>query len=60
MMQGIGSASAADFTKNIEALAQLLQSTQEMASQTSEKLLKVSVQQAVQDAAVGNAVDLTA
>ncbi|HET6450447.1 MAG TPA: hypothetical protein VFI08_04010 [Spirochaetia bacterium] len=59
-MQGIGSASAADFTKNIEALAQLLQSTQEMASQTSEKLLKVSVQQAVQDAAVGNAVDLTA
>ena len=58
MVQGINAAT--DLAKSIQELAQLLQYSQGMAMQASEKLLKVSVQQAVQDAAVGTAVDVTA
>jgi len=60
MVQGIGAAAQADFTKRIQDLGQLLKDSQAMAARVSEKLLTVSVQQAVQDASVGAAVDLTA
>ena len=60
MVQGIGAASQADMVRSIQELAQLLQDSQAMAMQFSEKLLKAGVQQAVQDASVGNAVDVTA
>lgn len=60
MVQGIGAGSPADLVKNIQDLGKLLQDSQAMAAQTAEKLLKVGVQQAVQDASVGNAIDVTA
>ena len=59
-MQGIGAAAQSDFVKRIQDLGQLLEDSEQKAAQTSEKLLKVSVQQAVQDASVGAAIDLTA
>ena len=59
-MSSIGAASQAGLAKQIEDLGQLLQDSQAMAMQTSERLLKAGVQQAVQDASTGQAVDLTA
>ena len=61
MMQGIGAApQGADQVRALQDLAQMLQDSQSMAMQMSEKLLKVSVQQSIQDASVGTAVDVTA
>jgi hypothetical protein len=60
MVQGIGSAPQAALMKAIQDLGQLLKDSQAMAMQASEKLLKAGVQQAVQDASVGAAIDVTA
>jgi hypothetical protein len=60
MVQGIGAASSADLVRSLQDLGQNFQDLQAMAMQFSEKLLKAGVQQAVQDASLGNAVDLTA
>ncbi len=60
MVSSIGAAPLTDLTKAIQQLGQLLENTQAMAMQASEKLLKAGVQQAVQDATVGAAVDVTA
>ena len=60
MTSSIGAAPLSDLAKAIQELGQLLQDTQAMAAQTSQKLLKAGVQQAVQDASVGAAIDLTA
>jgi hypothetical protein len=61
MVPGIGRANpAVDLASAIQDLNAMLQDSQAMAMNTAEKLLKVGVQQAVQDASVGTRVDLTA
>jgi hypothetical protein len=61
MVPGIGRANpAVDLAQAIQDLNAMLQDSQAMAMNTAEKLLKVGVQQAVQDASVGTRVDLTA
>jgi len=60
MVSSIGAAPLSDLAKAIEELGKLLQDTQTMALQASQKLLKAGVQQAVQDASVGAAIDVTA
>jgi hypothetical protein len=61
MVSGIGGAnSGPDLLRAIEDLGRLLQQSQAEAMKTAEKLLRASVQQAVQDASVGARVDLTA
>lgn len=49
-----------DFLRSIDDLARVLQDSQAQAMQMAEKLLKVGVQQAVQDSAVGNTIDVSA
>jgi hypothetical protein len=49
-----------DFLRSIEDLARVLQDSQAQALQMADKLLKVSVQQAVQDSAVGTTIDVSA
>jgi hypothetical protein len=49
-----------DFLRSIQDLARVLQDSQAQAMQMADKLLKVSVQQAVQDSSVGSRIDLTA
>jgi hypothetical protein len=49
-----------DFLRSIDDLAQVLQDSQAQAMQMAEKLLKVGVQQAVQDSAVGKTIDVSA
>ncbi len=60
MVSSIGAEPLTDLAKAIQELGQLLQDTQNMAAQTSQKLLKAGIQQAVQDASVGAAIDVTA
>ncbi len=59
MIPGIG-ATGPDLVRALDDLAQLLKDTQAQAMQMAEKLMKVGVQQTIQDASVGNQVDLTA
>ena len=49
-----------DFLRSIDDLAQVLQDSQAQAMQMAEKLLKVGIQQAVQDSAVGKTIDVSA
>jgi hypothetical protein len=49
-----------DFLRSIDDLARVLQDSQAQAMQMAEKLLKVGVQQAVQDSAVGKTIDVSA
>jgi len=60
MTSSIGAAPLSDLAKAIQELGQLLQETQNMAMQASQKILKAGVQQAVQDASRGAAIDVTA
>ncbi len=60
MVSSISAAPLSDLAKAIEELGKLLQDTQNMSMQASQKLLKAGVQQAVQDASVGAAIDVTA
>jgi len=61
MIPGIGGASSgADLARAIDDLGLLLKQSQDEAMQMAEKLIKASVQQTVQDTALGNQVDLTA
>jgi hypothetical protein len=55
-----GGTAAADFSRSIEALAALLRSSNEQAAALAEKLLRVNVQQTVQDSAVGALIDTSA
>ncbi len=49
-----------DFLGSIQDLARVLQDSQAQAMRMADKLLKVSVQQAVQDSSVGSRIDVTA
>lgn len=61
MVSGIGGASAAqDPLRSLEDLGQLLQQSQAQMMRMAEKLLKAGVQQAIQDASVGNRIDVSA
>ena len=60
MIQGIGGARPTDFVAAIQDLGRLLQDSQAEAMKTAENLLKVGIQQAVQDNSVGTRIDLTA
>ena len=61
MMQGVGRPfTGPDLVRAFDDLGQLLQQSQKEVLQVAEKLLRVGAQQAVQDSAVGNQVDLTA
>jgi hypothetical protein len=61
MISAISSgASAADFSRSIEALSALLRSSNEQAIALAEKLLRVDVRQTIQDSAVGTRIDTTA
>jgi hypothetical protein len=55
-----GGATATDLNRSIEALSALLRSSNEQALAFAEKLLRVDVQQTIQDASVGTRIDLTA
>jgi hypothetical protein len=55
-----GGAAAADFSRSVEALSALLRSSNEQATAFAEKLLRVNVQQTVQDSAVGTLIDTSA
>ncbi len=61
MVPGIGGAAAGpDLVRAFDDLGRLLKQSQAEAMQMAEKLLKAGVQQTIQDASVGNQVDLTA
>ncbi len=61
MIPGIpGGAAAADLSRSLEALSALLRSSSEQAIAFAEKLLRVDVQQTIQDSALGTRVDTTA
>jgi hypothetical protein len=61
MMSATGGVSPGmDSLRSIEDLARVLQDSQAQAMQMADKLLKVGVQQAVQDSSVGTRIDLTA
>ena len=55
-----GLSPATDFLRSIEELAQVLRDSQAQAMQMADKLLKVGVQQAVEDSTVGAQIDVTA
>jgi hypothetical protein len=55
-----GGTAAADLNRSLEALSALLKSSNEQALAFAEKLLRVDVQQTIQDASVGTRVDTTA
>jgi len=52
--------SGIDSLRSIEDLARVLQDSQAQAMQMADKLLRTSVQQAVQDSSVGTRIDVTA
>jgi hypothetical protein len=61
MISGIsGGAGYADLSRSIEALSALLKGSSEQAMAFAEKLLRVDVQQTIQDASVGTRIDTTA
>ena len=61
MISGIGGAAPGpDLIRAFDDLGRLLKDSQAEVLQMAEKLMKVGVQQTVQDASVGNQVDLTA
>ncbi len=61
MVPGIGGAAPrTDSLRALDDLGQLLKDTQAQVLAMAEKLLKVGVQQTVEDSALGNRVDLTA
>ena len=49
-----------DFLRSLGDLARVLQDSQAQAMELAGRILKVDVQQAVQDSAVGARIDLTA
>jgi hypothetical protein len=51
---------ATDFLRSIEELARILRDSQAQAMRVADKLLKVGVQQAVEDSTVGAQIDVTA
>ena len=55
-----GVSPALAFSRSIDDLARILQDSQAQAMHMADKLLKVGVQQAVQDSSVGTRVDITA
>ena len=59
MVSGI-SQGAADLARSLDALAALLKNTNEQTAQMAERLLKVDVAQTIQDAMVGNRIDVSA
>jgi len=59
-MSPVSGASAADFARSLDALSTLLKSTNEQALALAGKMLRVDVQQAVSDAALGTLIDVTA
>ena len=61
MVPGIsGGPGYADLSRSIEALSALLKGSNEQAMAFAEKLLRVNVQQTIQDASVGTRIDTTA
>jgi hypothetical protein len=62
MIQGIsqGSSAAADFARSVDALSELLKGANDRAMGLAEKMLKLGVQQTIQDASVGLRVDTSA
>jgi hypothetical protein len=62
MVQGIsqGSSAAADFARSIEALSDLLKGANAEAMGLAEKMLKIGVQQTIQDASLGVRIDTSA
>jgi hypothetical protein len=59
MISGIAR-DAAEFLRSLDALAVLLKSSNEQAMQMAEKLVKIDVQQALQDSSVGTRIDASA
>ena len=58
MIPGIpGGTAAADFSRSLEALSALLESSHQQSTALAEKLLRVDVQQTIQDSAVGTLID---
>jgi hypothetical protein len=55
-----GISQGADLTRSLDALAAMLQNSQDQAMQLADKMLKAGVQQAVQDAAIGTLIDTSA
>ena len=55
-----GISQGADLTRSLDALAAVLQNSQDQAMQLADKMLKAGVQQAVQDSAVGTLIDTSA
>ena len=60
MTPAISGGAAADLSRSIEALSALLRDSNEQAIAFAEKLLRVDVQQSVQDTALGTLIDTTA
>jgi hypothetical protein len=55
-----GGSAAADFSRSIEALSALLRSSNEQSMALAGKLLRVDVQQTIQDSTVGTLIDTSA
>ncbi len=61
MISAISQGSAGvDLMRSLDALSAVLQNGQDEAMQLAEKLMKVGVQQAIQDSSVGTLIDTTA
>jgi hypothetical protein len=61
MISGIsGGTAVGDFSRSLEALSALLKSSNQQSIALAEKLLRVDVQQTIQDSAVGTRVDTSA
>jgi hypothetical protein len=54
------SSSAVDLARSMDALAAMLKNSSAQSMQLAEKLLRVGVQQAVQDSSVGTRIDTSA
>jgi hypothetical protein len=55
-----GVSPAVEFRRSVEDLSRVLQDSQAQVMEMADKLLKVGVQQAVQDSSVGARIDITA
>jgi len=55
-----GITQGADPARSLDALAAMLQNTQDQAMQLADKMLKAGIQQAVQDSSVGTLIDTSA
>jgi hypothetical protein len=60
MMSGIWQSPAVDLARSTDALAAVLRNGSAQSMQLAEKLLRMGVQQAIQDSSVGMRIDISA